>query len=386
MKEREHIVVTNLVLLMLIVWVGFLLHHSPRFAGSFRGGVLGVSGALLMLFPLLYMVIKRIKWIKAIATKCVSLRMLLALHIYAGIIGPILVLLHTGHKFESPLGATLTALTIVVVLSGFVGRYLMSQFSREIREKKVMLTELQGAYSQARVELTQRPDLARLLRPLSGIFSRVFASLFLKDDVANQTGDTSPAMLLRLSESIADVEYAINVHEKFRGWFSKWLKLHIVISFALYALMVLHIWASIHFGLRWFDSWTQTTLKSENLIIVTSLNAPDEFSRSFSRLYQRYGRPSVTIPDYSKTLAALRQVDTCGFDHDDRKKVFWINVYNFTAMKLVAENSSVDSITESKVSAEKNPWSLKADKQLFYETKNPGVIDFVISYAPDKYV
>jgi len=31
-------------------------------------------------------------------------------------------------------------------------------------------------------------------------------------------------------------------------------------------------------------------------------------------------------------------------------------------------------------------WILKADKYLFDGTKNPTVIDFVISYAPDKYV
>jgi len=59
------------------------------------------------------------------------------------------------------LGIALISLMIVVVLSGFVGRYLMSQFAREIREKKAMLVELQGAYSQALAELTQRPDLAR---------------------------------------------------------------------------------------------------------------------------------------------------------------------------------------------------------------------------------
>ncbi len=493
-KERERIVVTSLVLLMLTVWFGFLLHRSPRFAGSFWGGVLGVSGTLMMLFPLFYMVIKRIKWIKARVTKHVSIRTLLAWHIYAGIIGPILVLLHTGHKFESPLGTTIISLMIVVVLSGFIGRYLMSQFAREIREKKVMLTELQGAYSQAQTELTQRPDLARLVRPFSGVFSRVFASLFLKDDMANQASEKSPVMLLRISESIADVEYAINAHEKFKRWFSKWLKLHIVISFALYVLMVLHIWASIHFGLRWFDSWIPTTLKSENLKISIPLDASDEFSRSFSRLYQRYWRPAVTIngfrttvfdyaglaeeikdpgSDYSKALAALRQVDTYGFDNDDREKAFWINIYNFTAMKLAAENYPVNSITDSKISAEKDPWGLKAvefggkgyslrqiekeillkkfddpriifavscaavscpdrtpsifkaenldkqlddmirslfanqtkglvvnkkerkiflswilkaDKYLFDGTKNPTVIDFVISYAPDKYV
>ena len=65
------------------------------------------------------------------------------------------------------------------------------------------------------------------------------------------TASSHPAVLLRLSESIADVEYSIKTHENFKAWFGKWLKFHIVISIILYALMALHIWAAIHFGLRW---------------------------------------------------------------------------------------------------------------------------------------
>ena len=58
------LVVAGLVALMLILWLGFPFHESPRFAGSLWGGVLGVAGGLLMLVPLLYLVVKRIKRIK----------------------------------------------------------------------------------------------------------------------------------------------------------------------------------------------------------------------------------------------------------------------------------------------------------------------------------
>ena len=58
---------------------------------------------------------------------------------------------------------------------------------------------------------------------------------------------------MRLAESMADLEYAIKTHETFKRWFAAWLKLHIVISLILYGLLALHIWAGIHFGLRWFS-------------------------------------------------------------------------------------------------------------------------------------
>ena len=122
MKEREKIIASGLTTLMLVLWLGFAFHQSPRFAGTAIGGLLAVSGSLLMLFPLAYMIIKRVKRLKKWTTQFVSMRTLLSWHIYAGIVGPILVLLHTGHKFNSLLGISLTTLTIIVVISGFIGR------------------------------------------------------------------------------------------------------------------------------------------------------------------------------------------------------------------------------------------------------------------------
>src|SRR5690348_3412700 len=121
MKERDRLAATGLVVLTLILWLGFLVHRSPRFAGSAWGGVLGVSGALVMLAPLAYTIVKRIPPLKRAITPRIPMGALLAWHVYAGILGPILGLLHTGHKFESPLGIALTGMMLLVVLSGFVG-------------------------------------------------------------------------------------------------------------------------------------------------------------------------------------------------------------------------------------------------------------------------
>ena len=257
MKEKERLIVAGLVVLMLVLWLGFPFHQSPRFAGSLWGGILGVVGAVLMIVPLAYMVVKRNKPLKKYVSRWVSMRTLLAWHIYAGVLGPVLVVIHSGHKYESPLGIALIGMTLLVVISGFVGRYLMNQFSQEIREKKAMLTTLQTSYQQAADELSVDPQHARLLRPFSGFFSRLLAGLFVHESATVTAGSQSAmsdaATLLRLSESIADVEYAIKTHEEFKTWFGKWLKFHIWISVVLYGLMALHIWAAIHFGLRWFD-------------------------------------------------------------------------------------------------------------------------------------
>lgn len=253
MKERGPFIASGLVALLLLLWLGFLVHRSPRFADSLWGGVLGISGALLMLAPLAYLLVKRIPPLKKFATKRVSMRTLLAWHIYAGIAGPILALVHTGHKFESPLGIALTAMTLIVVVSGFVGRYLMSQFSEQVREKKETLTGLELAYRETSGELAAHPDQIAVLRPMTGFWSRLATAFFVASPNTAQSQLPSPIRALRLAESIADVEYAIRTHEAFKRAFGVWLKFHIVISFALYVLLGLHIWAAIHFGLRWFE-------------------------------------------------------------------------------------------------------------------------------------
>ncbi len=406
MKERERTIVGGLVLLILILWLGFIVHQSPRFAGSFWGGVLAVGGAVLMLVPLVYLVVKRSKWLKPRVTKRVSMRTLLAWHVYAGIVGPILVLLHTGHKFASPLGIALTAMTLIVVFSGYIGRYLMNRFSTEIREKKALLAKLETRYVTATENLANDPQSRVILQPFRGALGQLAARLFVRETPLDVTGSANPrtegpATMLRLSQSIADVEYAIKMHEAFKRWFGKWLKFHIVISVLLYVLLALHVWAAVHFGLRWFDPWRSTTTYFAQVVAQgsdvarddaarddaalgepTSQSQSDEalerFSRHFGQLFRQYWHAPVVIhgirttvfdyagiatevgrpeSDFTQARQALERVNPDLLGGGNREKAFWINAYNYGAMKLAAENYPVTSITDAKISAG-NPWAI----------------------------
>ncbi len=252
MGERERLVATALVLIILVVWGGGIFHVSPRFAGSPLGGALAVSGALLMLGPLVYLVIKRVNPIKAAVTRHVSMRTLLTWHIYTALLGSLLVLLHTGHKFESVLGISLTALTLIVVFSGFVGRYLLRQIGQDVRRKRGLLSRLYEAYDAASERLTMEPERRALIHPLRSALARAFLTESAATDASGAMDVGSPVAVARLVNSIADVESAIEARETFKRWFSRWLRLHIILAAALYLLLALHIWAGIHFGLRWF--------------------------------------------------------------------------------------------------------------------------------------
>lgn len=246
MKDRERIILTSVFSLLLLTWLGFLFHTSPRFAGSGIGAVFGVAGAVLMLFPLAYPIAKRIPFLHKRITAHVSLQSLLTLHVYAGIFGPLLAIIHTGHKFNSPLGIALTAVMLLVVVSGFVVRYLLTFVTHEIKDKLLLLHTARGDLDAAWGVLENSPVAAKAL-PKSRLLAAGLASLGI--DLSSTSGPARE--VTRIAESVADLEYAIRTHELFKRWFARSLTLHIVLSVLLYVLLGLHIWSGIYFGLRW---------------------------------------------------------------------------------------------------------------------------------------
>jgi hypothetical protein len=247
MKEHEGLIVSGTIGLLLLAWLGFLLHRSPRFAGSGTGAVFGIAGAVLMLVPLAYPIVKRIRFLKARITPHVSMQSLMTLHVYAGILGPLLAIIHTGHKFNSVLGIALTAVMLLVVVSGFAVRYLLTFVAHEIKDKLLLLQTARGDLDSAWGVLEHSPAEMRVL-PKTPVLAASLASLGIELPFGGPAGE-----VIRTADGVADLEYAIRTHELFKRWFSRSLTLHIAASCVLYVLLLLHIWSGIHFGLRWFS-------------------------------------------------------------------------------------------------------------------------------------
>lgn len=245
MKERERVVVTGVLTLLLLGWLGFFIHRSPRFPGSGLGAVFGISGAVLMLVPLAYPLAKRIPFLHARITPRVSMQSLLTLHTYTGILGPVLALIHTGHRFDSILGIALTSVMLLVVVNGFSVRYLLTFVGHEIKDKLVLLQTARGDLDSAWGVLEHSPVAVRGL-PKAPVFAAGLASVGIEVPVGGAAGE-----VIRTAQGVADLEYAVRTHELFKRWFAWSLTLHIVLSVILYALLALHIASGIYFGLRW---------------------------------------------------------------------------------------------------------------------------------------
>lgn len=247
MKERDRIVAAGVFAVLIFAWLGFLVHTAPRFAGTGAGAVFGIAGAVLMFVPLAYPAVKRIPFLSARITPYVSLQTWMTLHVYAGILGPLLGIIHTGHKYDSPLGIALTAVMLLVVMSGFIGRYLLSFVNQEIKDKLLLLQTARGDLDSAWGVLENSPAEMKAL-PKSPLLAAGLASLGLDLSSGGPAGEVT-----RCAESVADLEYAVRTHEFVKRWCGRWLMLHLILSVILYVLLGLHVWASIHFGLRWFS-------------------------------------------------------------------------------------------------------------------------------------
>ena len=247
MKERQEIIVTGFFSLLILTWLGFLVHQSPRFAGSGWGAIFGIAGAALLLLPLVYSIAKRLPSLRSRITQHVSMPTLLSWHVWTGIVGPLLAIVHTGHKYDSWLGILLTTFVMLVVVSGFAVRFLLTYVRHEIVDKLALLQTARGDLDQAWGALDNAPVEKREL-PRATILSATLASL----DIEQSSGGPA-AEVIRLADSVADLEYAIRMHEFLKRWFSRSLMLHIALSVLLYAFLAMHVAAGIYFGLRWLQ-------------------------------------------------------------------------------------------------------------------------------------
>ena len=224
MSDKERLIVLALGTLLLFLAPGYLLHVAPRFPGSLAGGILGITAASLMLLVLLYPAIKYVGWLRARVTRHVSLGRLLSLHIYGGLLAALIAILHSGHNYRNVLGIALVLDILVIIGTGFVGRYYLGHLGTEVRQQQALLGTLRSVYDRIALRLGA---------------------------VAGSASTAPDVPILSLVDAIADVEYSLTVREAAKRIAARWTVMHIVASIVFYGLLLLHIGSGIYYGLRW---------------------------------------------------------------------------------------------------------------------------------------
>jgi hypothetical protein len=177
----------------LAVFVGWLYtRHTPIVdAKNGFGYWLGISGASLMATLLLYPIRKRLRFMHALGATRHWFRM----HMILGVLGPVLILYHCNFSFGSLNDTVALTCTLLVALSGLVGRYVYAKVHVDLDGHRATLAQLSSRARITAADRTQAPALVpHLLERLTAYDAVVLtppqstlASLLLPLKLAVQT-------------------------------------------------------------------------------------------------------------------------------------------------------------------------------------------------------
>jgi len=129
------------------------LHWELKPGGTI-GRLYGIGGMTLMLLMLSYSVRRRLPWLR----KSGNLSTWLDFHIWCGITGPLLIVLHSALKVGGLIAISFWSM-VAVALSGVLGRYLYAQIPRSAAGDELSLDEAARLDAEMSARLTREFDL-----------------------------------------------------------------------------------------------------------------------------------------------------------------------------------------------------------------------------------
>ena len=256
------------IITILYLFVAIMLGGIPP-ASEFFGHSLGILGFVLMLMTeTLYSMRKRSR-----SAKWGRMSDWLQFHIFTGIVGPYLVLIHSSWKFNGIAGIAML-LTVIIVFSGFVGRYIYTSVPRTIDGIEVQAAQIQDAISAIESDLRawfeKRPDTVPFLqqqlaiatytdssdstRGASLIFGRIFTDTGERvrwwfEKYRLEPGLRSQAAQLEgLLKSRRTLERQVRSLAQARRLLALWHAIHVPIGLVLFAAAFIHIIGAIYYA------------------------------------------------------------------------------------------------------------------------------------------
>ena len=219
-QRRELVLALVAVLAISGLYTGYSNAFAVPPASGLLGHTLGIVGFTLMLMTeILYSLRKR-----AMRRPRGSMRAWLQFHIFTGIVGSYLVVLHSAWSFSGLAGA-LTLMTIVVVASGFVGRYIYTAVPRTADGVVIETQELALRLQAVRLEVSQPAPVDASSSPSAARSHEKAAARRLRD----------------LERQMAALRWA-------RRTLATWHAVHIPLGMTLFVMAFAHIGAAIYYA------------------------------------------------------------------------------------------------------------------------------------------
>lgn len=265
LKGRELWLALLAIFLITLLYTGVVYRQGaiPAASGLF-GHLMGVLGFVLMLMTeTLYSLRKRSR-----VARWGRMANWLQFHIFTGLVGPYLVLLHTSWKFNGLAGVVLL-LTIIIVISGFIGRYIYTAVPRtadgvefqarelgsQIQLVEAQIAEWAAAHPPAALAFQQRQALpagagtgsmlvfGRVISEANDLLESWRARRIKDPEIREQTRQLGQLMqqqrrLYRQMSSLAAARRLLAV----------WHTVHIPLGMALFTAAFVHIAAAIYYA------------------------------------------------------------------------------------------------------------------------------------------
>ena len=246
-------------------------HHEGYWqwkAGGSVGHKLGITGSSMMVLMLLYSVRKRVGPLRSVG----ALSHWLDVHIYLGVFGPLLVVLHSTFKVQGLVALSFWSM-VVVALSGVLGRYLYLQIPRTRAGEELALAELETEdrelSSQLRTRFRLDESQLASLDALVAVPGRTglvggFARL-VTDDLRLRSGLRQfarscrmvPRPVVREFERVvrqkAQVRRRILLWDRVHELFHYWHVLHKPFALVMYLFMLVHVAVALATGYAGLD-------------------------------------------------------------------------------------------------------------------------------------
>jgi hypothetical protein len=245
--------------------------HRLLKPGGIWGHGLGMVGSLLMVLLLLYSVRKRFSLFRNLG----SIGRWLDIHILFGIMGPLLVILHTSFKLNGIVAISFWSM-IAVALSGVLGRYIYAQIPRGIQGNELSLQEVEKLDQQLTRTLTEKFKLDEYqIKRLQHIgikkidssdsLLRIFFSILIADvlftfrrpfmrrqlrRIVNISGKALK-QVQDLARQKAALQRRVILWQKIHHIFHNWHIIHKPFAVTMYLIMLIHVVISVFLGYKW---------------------------------------------------------------------------------------------------------------------------------------
>ena len=229
-------------------------------ASQLLGHGIGIVGFVLMLMTETLYTLRK----QSSSARWGSMAGWLRFHMFTGMVGPYMVLLHPAAEFRG-LAAVVTLLTVIVVISGLVGRYIYTAVPRTSDGLELQVSVLEHELAQAGMalagptahdpgEVARAPQAATGFASSEVVLGRAWQDMWARwqDWRTTRRLDATPRRKARQRRALVRRRQALqrqlDTLASARSMLAVWRAMHVPLAMVLFVTALVHIGGAIYYA------------------------------------------------------------------------------------------------------------------------------------------